>query len=242
MLSSTSFCSKPDGANIKTPSLLRQQSGYCLEWRLACLLASGNDRLPKCQTMLSGPVVSLHSWHSWAWSEVKQITAACKPPCVLQRLHWPDTLAGMCSIESPHKLANTYVGLKCCPLLVWGQEVPRSTFKLEEVLSPVGIQDVKQSSVVHIPTYAHQLQLHLKLGSSAVNGSFPVNWRGAEGWGGGGTPWGWWGSELHADGQSWTTTKSDIRVQYMQYEHSGPLNPLKRPPAHMEVNKDIENT
>ena len=32
------------------------------------------------------------------------------------------------------------------------------------------------------------------------------------------------------------------RVQYLQYEHSGLLNPPKRPPAHMEMNENTEDT
>lgn len=32
------------------------------------------------------------------------------------------------------------------------------------------------------------------------------------------------------------------RVQYLQYERSGPANPLKRPPAHAEMSKNIDDT
>lgn len=70
--------------------------------------------------------------------------------------------------ESPHKLANTYVGLKHCSLLVRGQEVLRTTSTPGEVLSPVDTQDVKQSGVsLVISTCARTHTHHQPLASTA---------------------------------------------------------------------------
>lgn len=115
-------------------------SGVALCWvvaRFACSLVLMTD-CQKCQTKLSWLVVSLH-----------QITAACGPQTVLQRLRWPNTLTGMCSLEAveceegPQKSGKHLCGPKRCPLLVWRQEV----LKTGKFCLQWWLRDVEQSGV-----------------------------------------------------------------------------------------------
>lgn len=124
----------------------------------------------------------------------------------------------MCSIESEavegevglHKLANTYVGLRLCPLLVVRTGGTESHFQTPGKFCLQWTFLSSQHTYAHVHTHHQVLDIHsdvspLKMDpflftEEELKASEPMR-----------LPLGGGRPELHADGHCWTPTKSDIR-------------------------------
>lgn len=142
--------------------------------------------------------------------------------------------------ESPRKLANTYVGLKRRPFV--GARTG-TTSKPRVLLCPADARDV--SLVISAYARTHTSPLHIQQGDAlAKMDPFLLTEEEPRSGEAMGLP-------AEGRGEVWASKQTVsagprpnqiLRVQYPQYEQSGPSNSLKRPPAHMEMNGNIEET